>query len=206
MADKRIIQLPDTPGVNTAADEMVVDNATDGTRRIPVGRAGGPAVLDASGKIADRLAYEGVADGVATLDASSKVAQRLAYEGQANGVATLDAAGDLSVLKAVRATIPANGQVALADADGLIRKGMIIVVTDGNSSPGHVILQIYRSGNYNEAVASANINWVVGGTSDPGSGAFRVWVDGQAVDAPLILKSAVNYGRGVRILQFPVAL
>jgi len=49
MADKRIIQLPDTPGVNTASDEMVVDNATDGTRRIPVGRAGGPAVLDANG-------------------------------------------------------------------------------------------------------------------------------------------------------------
>jgi len=51
MADKRIIQLPDTPGVNTAADEMVVDNATDGTRRIPIGRAGGVATLDGDGRL-----------------------------------------------------------------------------------------------------------------------------------------------------------
>lgn len=126
--------------------------------------------------------------------------------GQANGVAALDGNRDLAALKVVRASIPANGQVSLTNADGLIGKGAIFIVTDGNSSPGHVILQIYRNGTYNEAVASANINWAVGGTSDPGTGAFRVWVDGQAADAPLILKSTVSYGRGVRILQFPVTL
>ena len=73
MADQRIIQLPDTPGVDTANDEMAVDNVTDGARRIPVGRAGGPAILDANGKIANRLAYEGQANGVATLDADGVV-------------------------------------------------------------------------------------------------------------------------------------
>ena len=37
------------------------------------GYAGGPAILDSSGKIQDRLAYEGVASGVATLDASARL-------------------------------------------------------------------------------------------------------------------------------------
>ncbi len=73
MADKRITQLPDTPGLDTTTDEMVVDNATDGARRVPVGRAGGVAILDANGKIISRLGYEGVADGVATLDASARL-------------------------------------------------------------------------------------------------------------------------------------
>lgn len=206
MADKRIIQLPDTPGLDTTTDEMVVDNAVDGVRRVPVGRAGGVAILDANGKILSRLGYEGQPGGVATLDSAGAVVQDPASLNQANGVAGLDASKDLIVLKAVRASIPANGQVSLADAEGLIRRGMIIIVTDGNSSPGHVFLQIFRNGTYNEAVASANINWVVGGTADPGTGDFRVWVDGQAANAPLILKSTVSYGRNVRILQFPVTL
>ncbi|WP_287417801.1 hypothetical protein [Oceanithermus sp.] len=51
MADKRIIQLPDTPGLDTTTDEMVVDNATDGARRVPVGRAGGVATLGPNGEL-----------------------------------------------------------------------------------------------------------------------------------------------------------
>ena len=48
MADERIIQQ-DPGTVNVALDEAAVDNSTDGTRRVPVGRANGLAALDASG-------------------------------------------------------------------------------------------------------------------------------------------------------------
>ncbi len=58
MADQSIIRisdLPDTPGLNSTADEMVVDNAANGTRRIPVGRANGVATLNAAGVVAEAV-------------------------------------------------------------------------------------------------------------------------------------------------------
>ncbi|WP_287408692.1 hypothetical protein [Oceanithermus sp.] len=70
MADKRIIQLPDTPGLDTTTDEMVVDNATDGARRVPVGRAGGVASLNSAGAVEQEPASKGVADGIAALNAA----------------------------------------------------------------------------------------------------------------------------------------
>ena len=70
MADKRIIQLPDTPGLDTTTDEMVVDNATDGARRVPVGRAGGVASLDSAGAVQQEPASKGVAGGIAALNAA----------------------------------------------------------------------------------------------------------------------------------------
>ena len=60
MADKRITQQDATPALNTALDEAVVDNNTDGTRRVPVGRANGLATLDGDGKLAQPRRVLGV--------------------------------------------------------------------------------------------------------------------------------------------------
>ena len=127
MADKRIIQLPDTPGLDTATDEMVVDNAADGARRVPVGRAGGPPILDAAGKITDRLAYEGAAGGVATLDADGRLVQPVFGQLRLHGTwtntsdeSTTDAVGNpVSGLKSSAISLTA-GDVAVVNYGGLL--------------------------------------------------------------------------------------
>jgi len=68
MADKRITDLPDRAVASD--DYLEIDGLTNGSARLPVGRAGGPPILNANGEVTDRLAHEGVADGVAKLNAA----------------------------------------------------------------------------------------------------------------------------------------
>lgn len=70
---------------------VIVDSGV--SKQVTGNAAGGPAILDANGKVISRLAYEGAASGVATLDSNGAVEQDPASKGQANGVAALNANG-----------------------------------------------------------------------------------------------------------------
>lgn len=146
MADKRIIDLGDR---SVAADDYLeIDGLTNGSARLPVGRAGGPPILDAAGKITDRLAYEGAAGGVATLDAAGKLAQprRLLNIYGASGItttwSTTNAVG-VDVLPDPQITVPAiansmmliNAQIMLySDTGGKIVFARLMRSTDGGAT------------------------------------------------------------------------
>ena len=126
-----------------------------------------------------------------------------AQAGVANGLETLDNFGIPKGLKPIRFNLAAGTTVRLNNADGLIGKGGLIVVCDGNS-PAPIGLNIYRLGTYNTCKAWANDtgDWSVGNLADPGTGAFRVYVDGQTASADLVFVNTVTYGRNIRIYQF----
>ncbi|WP_293180401.1 hypothetical protein [Oceanithermus sp.] len=79
------------PGDGDGADFITAKSGNN--YKVTGNSAGGPAILDANGKVISRLAYEGAADGVATLDSTGAVEQDPASKGQANGVAALNADG-----------------------------------------------------------------------------------------------------------------
>ncbi|WP_287417980.1 hypothetical protein [Oceanithermus sp.] len=123
MADKRIIQLPDTPGLDTTTDEMVVDNATDGARRVPVGRAGGVASLDSAGVVAAELPIVG-------------------YSGSWARTTTTEAYDAAPVLQAVSLAAAAYPRLLYASAAAMVQinntagywRGRIVWSMDGGTT------------------------------------------------------------------------
>ena len=140
MADKRIIDLGDR---SVAADDYLeIDGLTNGSARLPVGRAGGPPILDSAGKITDRLAYEGAAGGVATLDAEGKLAQPRRVLDVQFAVGTTNSP---SYAADVGAYIMADPRVTVTveDGDAVILNGFVVAYQD--TAGEYIVTRLYRS-------------------------------------------------------------
>ena len=144
MADKRITDLPDRAVASD--DYLEIDGLTNGSARLPVGRAGGPPILDANGKITDRLAYEGAASGVATLDASGKLVQPRRVLNVVMAVGTTTDATQTSTSSPIGSLILPDPRITLTLEAGqvVILNGHIAAYQD--TAGDYVIARIYRSG------------------------------------------------------------
>jgi len=122
--------------------------------------------------------------------------------GQAGGIATLDTNGRLAALRPIPIYLGAGTQVLIGNADGLILDGAIIIAPTSGNDPGVLIAQIYRRGTYNLIKADTTATaWVLGSTADPGSGAFRAWINGNTANAELVLANHATYFRRLVIFQ-----
>lgn len=101
--------------------------------------------------------------------------------------------------KPFAATNPAT--IHFYDAD-IPREGLALVYIAGDSDGG-AIMTFYRRGSYNRTTGFGfGKSKEFGSISDPGSGEYRFWVDGQTVGARLTVQARNTLARTVHILVF----
>lgn len=94
--------------------------------------------------------------------------------------------------------LPGNTVVRIPDAD-IPRQGLLWMIVNGDSTPGPLWMQVYREGLYNGVHAFSNtIHWITGDSTQPTTGSWQIWVDGQGEVADLCVWTSNNWAREVR--------
>jgi hypothetical protein len=95
------------------------------------------------------------------------------------------------------------GETMTIPSDEVLSQGMIALDFDGDYVPGSLLLQVYRRGTTNGAWAiTTPLSWGIGATSDPGTGSFRLWIEGNNAGDRLVIRNTTTFARQFRIYNF----
>ena len=110
------------------------------------------------------------------------------------------------LIQATSSYIIAAGETITLPTDEVLLEGLVALSFDGDTSPGSLLLQVYRKGTNNGAwPITTPLNWKIGTTSDPGTGAFRLWIEGNNDGDRLVIRNTASYARAFSVYNFATA-
>lgn len=117
-------------------------------------------------------------------------------------VETVLTTGTHAVHQSSEYTLLANNTIYIPDED--IPREATLFFTMSGDIPGGGIVHVYRRGTYNKTHGTTAASyWNFGGSGNPGSGTFRMWIDGNAAGASLAVQSNAGYGRNIAFMWVP---